>query len=226
MSIDSRQVTPVVAVLAAGYLAWSGTSPGRVGSGLKSEPLPEFGQPTVESVLPVDQKLRDPFRAQAEDAPRAEEGTPSPAANEADPSAVTKLHIGGVVVRGNARRAVLDNTVVTEGGTYRGIEVVSIALDRIVFRVGDQLVERPVNGLFPNPERARVVFNSMRVDGVSEAGGTRRALIDGAMVSEGDKFEGIEVARIERDRVVFRVDGELVEKTLSIGPAKGREGKL
>ncbi len=220
MPIDSRQVTPIVAVVAAGYLAWSGTSPGTVRAGAKNDPLPESGQLVIGSMLPADQKLRDPFDAEAASAPVTDQGHTAAVVEESDPSVVTKLRIRGVLVQGNTRRAVLDNTDVTEGETYRGLEVVSIALDHIVFRVGDQLVERHVNGLFPNPERARTIFNNLRVDGVTEAGGTRRALIEGTLVREGDKFEGIEVAQIEPDRVVFRVDDQLVEKTLSAGPVK------
>ncbi len=224
MPIDSRQVTPVVAVVVAGYLAWSGTSPGTVGGGAKNEPLPESGQLVIGSMLPADQKLRDPFDTEAASAPVTDQGNPAAVVEESDPSVVAKLRIRGVLVRGNTRRAVIDNTDVAEGQTYRGLEVVSIALDRIVFRIGDQLVERRVNALFPNPERARVIFNNLRIDGVTEAGGTRRALIDGTLVSEGDKFEGIEVAQIEPDRVVFRIDDELVEKTLASGPAKTNGG--
>ena len=218
MPIDSHQATPVVAILAAGYLAWSGTSPGKVGVGHKNEPLPEFGQPAVGAQMAPDRQLRDPFGGGA-----AGDGAPI---TEGSLSVVESLHIGGVIIRGNTRRAVIDGTEVAEGTTYRGIKVESIRLDRIVFRVGDEVVERAEDGLFPSPERARLILNTMRVDGVSEAGGTRRASVDGVMVCEGDKFNGVEIAQIEPDRVVFRVGGELVEKPLANGPDKTHEGKL
>lgn len=223
MSIDPEKLTPIVATLLAGYLWWSATSPSTTSPILNSDPLPHLPAPTTAVTAPMEAPIRDPFgtstastlvqEAREQVAERRQEQVVDRRQEEAE-LALADLRIEGVVVNGARRFVMINDRMITEGQEFKGMEVVRIGLDRIVFQVGDRTIERWLNAPPVGLDRSGATLASFQVEGIMIKGSQRHAMINGVVVSEGEKFEGIEVVRIDPDKVLFRVHNKIVEKHL------------
>jgi MSHA biogenesis protein MshK len=60
----------------------------------------------------------------------------------------------------------------------------------------------------------------MRLQGTFSVAGSRSALIDGQRVVVGDQVGGAKVLRIEKNKVVLRMEGETVELAALAAPVK------
>lgn len=146
MSIDPEKLTPIVATLLAGYLWWSATTPSTMSPILNSDPLPNLPTPTTAVTAPMEAPIRDPFGTSTAStlAQEAPEQVEERRQHEAE-LALADLRIEGVVVNGSRRIVMINDRIITEGQEIKGMKVVRIGIDRIVFQVGDRTIERWVN---------------------------------------------------------------------------------
>ncbi len=196
MELDTRQWVPIAATLVTAGLMWRALQ----------EPRQRLGQEPAFSSIPAQAQLRAlPDPKELKRNPFLQPGETDPD-NEASAEKTQKpLKLEGVVLSGALRLAVIDGSAVRVGDAVGTFSVQLIEEGRVVLtRDGKEMELRSGDGTGPST-------GDFRLSAIMMNGSSRKAIIDGRILAEGDSHMGFTLSSVRPDSVALTRDGRNVE---------------
>ncbi len=197
MDLDTRQWVPIAATLITAGLMWRALQEPRLRLG--EEPVyASVPTPGGNAALPDPKELkRNPF---------LQPGQADPSDLETSSGAPAKvLKLEGTVLSGSLRLAIVSGSAVRVGDAMGPYTVQSIEEGRVVLTKDGEVTELGSgDGTGPSG-------GDLRLSAIMTAGPSRKAIIDGKILAEGDSHRGFTLLSVRPDGVELSRDGRGVE---------------
>ena len=196
MDLDTRQWVPIAATLITAGLMWRALQ----------EPRLRLGEEPVYSSIPIaggNALLPDPKELKRN--PFLQPGQTDPSDLEATGSPAKVLKLEGIVLSGSLRLAIVSGSPVRVGDVVGPYTVQSIDEGRVVLSKDGEVTElRSGDGTGPSG-------GDLRLSAIMTAGPSRKAIIDGKILAEGDSHLGFTLLSVRPDGVELTREGRGLE---------------